>query len=240
MDTYTRIKVNRNMVKGSAVFVILFSIAGVALGIRSETELTVLQAVATAVAMALPALFALVSLQRRPSLLPAAVFAALAVGVAVPEFLMVWLIAGGAWILAIRNRPRPLSEPRWVWFGRPLLAVSVIVPLILLFGHADPACTLTTDDGRVEQVDPAQRGLDAGWRWAFPGSSISVSSFGSSTSEGTTEVVECSSDRVLPWEALTSLAASSLVIALAFRWPATHRLGEPRRLQGASLRSDEP
>ncbi|MDH3261729.1 MAG: hypothetical protein OEM81_06305 [Acidimicrobiia bacterium] len=225
MDTYTRIRRNRSMVKGSAVFVILFSIAGAVFGIRSATEITVLQAVATMVAMALPAAFALASLDRRPSLLAAAVFAAAVIAVAIPEFLPVWLLAGGAWILAIRNRPRPLPDPRWVWFGRPLIAVAVIVPLILLFGHADPACTLTTEDGRVEQVDPAARGLDPGWRWGFPGSSISVSSFESSTGEGTTEVEECSSDRVLPWEALVSLTVSGLIIALAFRWPATDRLG---------------
>ena len=240
MDTYTRIRRNRSMVKGSAVFVILFSIAGAVFGIRSATEITVLQAVATMVAMALPAAFALASLDRRPSLLAAAVFAAAVIGVTIPEFLPVWLIAGGAWILAIRNRPRPLPEPRWVWYGRPILAVTVIVPLILLFGHADPACTLTTEDGRVEQVDPAVRGLDSGWQWGLPGSSTNVSSSGSSTSEGTTEVEECSSDRVLPWEALTSLTASGLIIAVAFRWPATHRLGEPRRLEGASSRPDQP
>ena len=224
MDTYARIRRNRSIVKGSASFVILFAIAGAAFGIRSETELTVLQAVATAVALALPAAFALVSLERRPSLLPAAVFAAAAIAVAVPEFLPVWLIAGGAWILAIRNRPRPLPEPRRVWLGRPLLAVTVIVPLILLFGHADPACTLMTEDGRVGQVDPATRGLNSGWRWGLPGSSISISSFGSSTGEGPTEVEECSSDRVLPWESLASLTASGLIVGLAFRWPATARL----------------
>ena len=240
MDTYTRIRRNRSMVKGSAVLVILFSIAGAVFGIRSATEITVLQAVATMVAMALPAAFALASLDRWPSLLAAAVFAAAVIGVAIPESLPVWLLAGGAWILAIRNRPRPLPEPRWVWYGRPILAVTVIVPLILLFGHADPACTLTTEDGRVEQVDPAVRGLDSEWRWGLPGSSINVSSFGSSTGEGTTEVEECSSDRVLPWEALTSLAASGLIIGLAYRWPATARLGEPRRLEGASNRADQP
>ena len=240
MDTYTRIRRNRSIVKGSASFVILFSIAGAVFGIRSATEITVLQAIATAVAMALPAAFALLSLKRRPSLLLAAVFAAAVIGVAIPEFLPVWLIAGGAWILAIRNRPRSLPEPRWVWFGRPILAVTVIVPLILLFGHADPTCTLTTDDGQVEQVDPAVRGLDSGWRWGFPGSSISVSSFASSTGEETTEVEECSSDRVLPWEALASLTASGLIVGLAYRWPTTHRLEEPRRLEGASNRADQP
>ena len=238
MDTYTRIRMNRNMVKGSAVLVILFSIAGAVFGIRSATEITVLQAVATMVALALPAAFALASLDRRPSLLAAAVFAAAVIAVAIPEFLPVWLLAGGAWIMAIRNRPRPLPESRWVWFGRPILAVTVIAPLILLFGHADPTCTLTTDDGQVEQVDPAVRGLDSGWRWGFPGSSISVSNFASSTGEETTE--ECSSDRVLPWEALASLTASGLIIGLALRWPTTHRLGEPRRLEGASSRADQP
>ena len=240
MDTYTRIKRNRSIVKGSAFFVILFSIAGAVFGIRSATEITVLQAVATTVAVALPAAFALLSLKRRSSLLLAAVFAAAVIAVAIPEFLPVWLIAGGAWILAIRNRPRPLTEPRWAWFGRPILAVTVIVPLILLFGHADPTCTLTTNDGQAEQVDPAARGLDSGWRWGFPGTSISVSSFASSTGEETTEVEECSSDRVLPWEALASLTASGLIIGLAYRWPATARLGEPRRLEGASSRPDQP
>lgn len=240
MDTYTRIRRNRSIVKGSSSLVILLSIAGAAFGIRSGMGATVLQAVATAVALALPATFALVSLKRRPSLLPAAVFAAGVIAVAIPESLPVWLIAGGAWILAIRNRPRPLPDPRWVWLGHPLLAVTVIVPLVLLFGHADPACTLTRNNGQVEQVDPAARGLDSGWQWGLPGSSTSVFSFGSSTSEGTTEVQECSSDRVLPWEALASLTASGLIIGLAHRWPAAARLGELRRLEGASSQPDQP
>ncbi len=240
MDTYTRIRRNRSIVKGSSSFVILLSIAGAAFGIRSGIGLTVLQAVATAVALALPATFALVSLKRRPWLLLAAVFAAAVIAVAIPESLPVWLIAGGAWILAIRNRPRPLPEPRWVWLGRPLLAVTVIVPLVLLFGHADPACTLTGNNGQVEQVDPAARGLDSGWQWGLPGSSTSVFSFTSSTSEGTTEVEECSSDRVLPWEALASLTASGLIIGLAHRRPAAARFAEPRRLEGASSQPDQP
>ena len=69
MDTYTRIRRNRAIVKGSAVIVIIFAIAGAVFGIRSAAEPTVLQAAATTVAMVLPASFALLSLKRRPSLL---------------------------------------------------------------------------------------------------------------------------------------------------------------------------
>lgn len=240
MDTYTRIRRNRAMVKGSAVIVIIFAIAGAVFGIRSAAEPTVLQAAATTVAMVLPASFALLSLKRRPSLLLTAVFAAAVIGAAIPEFLPVWLLAGGAWIVAIRNRPRPLPEPRWALIGRPILAVTVIVPLVLLFGHADPTCTLTIGDGQVEQVDPATRGLDSGWQWGLPGSSIGVSSFASSRSEEAIEVEECSTDRVLTWEALASLTTSGLIIGLAYRWPTTVKLGEPRRLEGATGQADRP
>lgn len=244
MDTYGRIRRNRFTVKGSAFLVVFFSIVGAVVGTRSEIESTVLQAVATAVALALPAAFALVSLKRRPSLLLVSVFATAVIAVTTLEFLPVWLIAGGAWIFAIRNRPRPAREPRWAWIGRPLLAATVIVPLILLFGHADPTCTLTADDGRVEQLDPAARGLNSGWKWRVPSTSIrtsvSVSGVTTSTGEETTDVEACSSDRVMPWEALTSLTASGLIIALAYRWPITHRLGDPRRLDGTSPRQDQP
>jgi len=240
MDTYSRIRRNRFVVKASAILVVIFAIGGGVAGMRSAVESTVLPAVAIAVALALPAAFALLSLGRRPSLLLAAVLAAAVIGVTIPESLPVWLIAGGAWILAIRGRPRPVPEPRWVRFGRPLLAVTVIVPLIFLFGHADPACTVTTGDGRVEQVGPAVRDLESGWQWGLSRSSVSVTSFASSTGEETTEVEECSSDQVMPWEALASLAASGLIIALAFRWPAPAGLGEPPRPEAASSRPDEP
>ena len=80
MDTYTRIRRNRAIVKGSAVIVIIFAIAGAVFGIRSAAEPTVLQAAATTVAMVLPASFALLSLKRRPSLLLTAVFAAAVIG----------------------------------------------------------------------------------------------------------------------------------------------------------------
>jgi hypothetical protein len=200
--------------------VVIFAIVGGVAGRQSAAGAAALVAIATAAALALPAAFALLSLDRRPSLLLAAVIAAAVIGTTIPESLPVWLIAGGAWIFAIRGRPRPLREPRWARLGRPLLAVTVVVPLIFLFAHADPACTVTTDGGRVEQLDPAVRGLQSGWRWGFSSSSLSVSSSASSAGEGTTQVEECSSDRVMPWEALSSLAASGLIIALAFRWPA--------------------
>ena len=244
MDTYARIRRNRFTVKGSAFLVVVFSIVGAVVRIRSEIDSTLLQAVAVAVAVALPAAFALVSLERRPSLLLVSVLAAAVIAVTTLEFLPVWLIVGGAWIFAIRNRPRPAPEPRWAWIGRPLLAATVIVPLILLFGHADPACTLTADDGRVEQLDPAVRSLDSGWKWCVPSTSIStsvsVSSVTSSTGETTTEVEACTSDRVMPWEALTSITASGLIIALAYRWPVTHRLGESGQSERASRRQDQP
>ena len=40
MNTYTRVRRNRYIVKCSARFVILFSIVGGAVGVRSEIELT--------------------------------------------------------------------------------------------------------------------------------------------------------------------------------------------------------
>ena len=80
MDTYARIRRNRFLVRTSAILVVIFAIVGGVAGRQSAAGAAALAAIATAAALALPAAFALLSLDRRPSLLLAAVIAAAVIG----------------------------------------------------------------------------------------------------------------------------------------------------------------
>ena len=218
MTTFRQIKKNRRTVAGTAGSVIALAVVMMTIGAFSDDGPTVLQAIATVAAIALPAVFALISLDRRPSLLPGAVMAALVAGVLVLEFLPAWLVVAIIWGMIARARPRPVPEPRWAWFGRPLLAAAVAVPMLLMFTHLDPVCTVTYTDGRVEQVDPATHGYPTGWQFSL-GSSIT----GSDTASGAATEA-CSSDTVVWWEAALSLIATAGIVLLAFRWPTGNQL----------------
>ncbi len=218
MSTFRQIKRNRRIVAGSAGLVIALVIATMIIGAFSDQGPNAFQAIATTAAMALPALLALISLDGRPSMLPAAVMAALISGVLVLQLLPAWILVAIAWGAVARSRHRPVHEPRWVWFGRPLLAAAVALPIVLMFSHLDPVCTISYTDGQVEQIDPATRGYTTGWQLSA-GSTFVSSDSGSNVASET-----CRSDTVAWWEAALSLMASSGIIVLAFQWPTGHEL----------------
>ena len=89
MTMFRQIKRNRRIVAGTAVLVMVLAVA---IGVFADDGPGVLQATATVAALALPAVFALISLDRRPSLLPGAVMAALIAGVLVLGLLPLWLV----------------------------------------------------------------------------------------------------------------------------------------------------
>ncbi len=223
MSVYGQMKRNRRIVAGTAGLVIALAVVLSILGVVSENGLGLLQALATAAAFTLPAWFALISLDRRPSLLPAAAMAALVVGFLALELMPLWLIVAIVWGLVARSRIRPAPEPRWARFGRPILAIAAVVPVLVLLAHLDPACTVTYADGRTEQVDPADRGLESGWQIGPVGSSSSI------TSEGAVRSEECASDTVVWWEAAFSLGATAGIVALALRWPTGESLVADRQ-----------
>lgn len=218
---FRQIKRNRRIVAGTAIAMLVVAATLMAIGQVSGNGPGWLASLAIVAALVLPAAYALISLDRRPSLLPVAVMGALVAGVLMLESLPVWVVAAVVWGLVARSRPRPAPEPQWARFGRPLLAAAVAVPMLLMFGHLDPVCTTTYADGRVEQVDPATRGYETGW-----GFGIGVYTTGTeSVSEIATE--SCSSNTVVWWEAVVSLAASAGIVALAYRWPTGEQLTRP-------------
>ncbi|MDF1597364.1 MAG: hypothetical protein P1T08_14900 [Acidimicrobiia bacterium] len=223
MPLYEQMKLKRRIVGGTAGLVIALVVGLMAGAVLSDDGPGLLQAIATVAAFTLPAWFAFISLDRRPSLLPAAGMAALVMGFAALELIPLWLIVAIVWGLVARSRIRPAPEPRWARFGRPLLAIAAVVPVLVLFAHLDPACTVTYADGRTEQVDPAERGLESGWQLRPVGSSSS------STSERETMREECASDTVVWWEAASSLGASAVVVAMALRWPTGESLVADRQ-----------
>jgi hypothetical protein len=177
------------------------------------------QATAVVVAVTLPASSALISLDRRPSLLPAAWMAALVAGVLVIESAPLWIVVAAVWSFDVRSRPRPARDAGWMAWGRPMLAAAIFVPIIVMGIHADPVCTVTGPDGQVETIDPSGRGLEPEWRL-----SLGTTETSSGTSAG---VVTCRSDTVLWWEALLSMIASGVVLGAAVRWPTSAEMASP-------------
>lgn len=221
MNVFETIKRNRRIVMIGAGAVYLITAVALVAGINSG-GIGVYQAIALAVAFTLPATLALLSLNQRPSLLTVAWMAALVNAFVVIELSPVWIAIAVAWGFAGRNRPRPAIEARWMTWGRPLLALMVAVPVFTLFMHLDPVCTTTYADGHTETVEASGQGFPSGWQF---GSSYSTNSGSVSSLGGDSVSQDCSSNTVVWWEALLSIAASAAVVGLASRWPTSEQLG---------------
>ena len=222
MNVFETIQRNRRIVIIAAAAVYMITAVALGAGLISG-NIEVFRAIGLAIAATLPATLALMSLNQRPSLLTVAWMAAVVSAFVVITASPIWIVVALAWGFASRNRPRPAPEARWMMVGRPLMALAVVVPIFVMFAHADPVCTVTYRDGRTESIDPATRGMTAGWQLG--------NSFGGSTgmSSGTaggsdTQSEECSSDTVVWWEGLASLVASAAVIGVASRWPTSDQL----------------
>jgi hypothetical protein len=198
---------------------------GVAVASFGSDENTNMTSFALFALMALPATLAYLALDRRPSLLTAAAMAALLQSVLLLTsglgFLQ--LVPAILWYLAGQKRPRPAAAPRWATWGRPLLAATTLLPLLVMFVHLDPMCTVTDADGTVvsSEVDANAR---SGWTLSLGGL---TSSSTETDSDGVTR--SCTSDTVRPWESALSLAVSDLIVGLATRWPTATRLSEESR-----------
>jgi len=175
----------------------------------------VLGSVALGTALGLPAVFAWLSLDRRPSLLPAAAMAGVVSALLSSILLVLWIYPVYAWFRAWNDRPvRASVPPRWR-LARIGLAVGVVAAFLALFAHVDPVCRQTRADGSTVQVSAEERGFASGWIVGFGSSSTSSSS----VLTGDVVAETCESDRVVIGEAFASLAVSGAVAALAWRWP---------------------
>jgi hypothetical protein len=187
--------------------------------------------IALGAAAAVPAGIAWLSLDRRPGLLPAAAYSAILVGLISIVMLPPGLIAAFLWFSAGRGAA-PAAGPRWPGLRRIGIAAMVIVSVMALFVHADPACSETLADGTVRATDPAQQGFAPGW--GFGVGSVGTSSGVTSTLSSDVVSSSCSSDTIVPVEALVSLALSAATLGLASRWPVNERNSTPRAAANSS------
>lgn len=211
MTTYQDIRLGRGLVwAGIAVgFALAIALAIVNLVSGEGTPFTALAFLAM---LAIPPTMALISLDRRPSLLTAATMAAVIQGfITLTSLGLIEFLPAILWAWAGQRRPRPALEPAWATWVRPLIAALSILPLVVMFIHLDPRCTTTAADGTVISTTVDEKAA-TGWR-------LELGSSGSSTtgSDGITQ--SCTSNTVQGWEALVSVAVSAMILVGVSRWP---------------------
>jgi len=229
MTTYRDIKTGRRLIWAGILFGLSIAL-GLAIATYTSEDGSLFKALAFLALMSIPSAFALLALDRRPSLLTAAGMTALLQSVLLltSGIGLLQLIPAILWYLAGQKRPRPAAAPPWATWVRPLLAGASLLPLLVMFSHLDPICTVTDAEGTVitSGVDTS---APSGWTLSLG------SSTGSSTdSDGVTR--SCTSDTVRPWESALSLAVSASIVGLATRWPTATRLIEEPRPATASGR----
>jgi len=218
LTVYETIRLNRRMTWAGIIlgYALAAALVGIRIANSDSTVGEVLGSVALGVAASVAPTVALISLDRRPGLLPAASLIALLLGVVDVTLLPLWLLLAVGWWWAHNRRPVKAVVSRSLWWGRAAIAFGVVFSVFVLFVHLDPYCTETMADGTVRRVDPADRGMSSGWR------------FGSTTSQGTGTSQsgfdgpvssQCTSDTVVWGEAVASLLLSLTVVGAAYRWP---------------------
>lgn len=215
MSVYHDIKTSRRFVLIGVVFGYAAATMIAVANLRSDDG-TVLTALAFLAVFSLPASVALLSLDRRPSLLTLASMSALVQGVILftSGGVVLW-VSAIVWYVAAQRRPRPALDPRGSAWIRPLLAISTVLPVLVMFIHLDPTCTVTTPDGVIRTYEDE----DAAKGWSLQLGSSSETS----TADG--ETTTCTTNIVVPWEAIASIALSSAFIVLIWqRWPTAQDL----------------
>jgi hypothetical protein len=231
MNTYRDIKTGRRLIWAGIIFGLAIAL-GLAIASYMSEDGSVLRSAALLAFTSMPAAFALLALDRRPSLLTAAAMAALVQGVLLltSGLGLLQVIPAILWYLAGQKRPRPAAAPSWATWARPLLAVATLLPLLLMFSHLDPICTETDADGTVISTE-VDTNAPSGWTLSL--GALTSSSTGTD-SDGLTR--SCTSDTVRPWESALSLAVSAVIVGVATRWPTADRLIEESRPAAASGR----
>jgi hypothetical protein len=234
MSTYENIAKSRRLVRIGIV--VGYAVALVLTVIRvansdAATIAEILGSVALGAAMATPATLALLSLDRRPTLLPAAAIGAVVTSIIEPTLIVVGIPVAVLWYQAWTLRPVRAEVSRSRAAARVGLGFLMVASVLALFVHLDPVCTQRLADGTTRSVDETSSGLTTGW--ALGGGTTATSSSGSSV-EGVTEE-SCQSDTIVLGEALASLAITGLVIEIGRRWPRGTRSAATRRaVAGAS------
>lgn len=217
MDTFENIVRSRRLVKIGVGLGYAGAVAVAALRIANTDPATVgetLGSLALGAAAATPSTLALLSLDRRPSLLPAATVAQVAVGLLAYVLLPLWIVVGVLWHRAWRGRVVRADVSKARAAARVGMGALVAASILVLFVHVDPVCTQTLNDGSVQSIDPATRGLQSGWTFSTGNSTVATSSLGAEIAEE-----RCSSNSIVVGEALASLVIIAATIELGRRWP---------------------
>lgn len=168
-----------------------------------------LGAVPLAVVYGLPGVLAALALRRRPALLLAAGIASLVLAV-FPFSLHSFVFGpvGLVYLIAYARWPKPHHVDKNSAIVALVVPLLLVVAFLALVWHEDPICYAKDTSGEVTI------NRDAG--------SITM---GSQTIEAGSDIVErgCSSDTVVWWEALTSLALSGAALAVGIYLTATDR-----------------
>ena len=202
---------------------------GVALGYAAALILTIVRLLNTdpmtvgefvgsfalGAALAVPPTLALLSLDRRPTLLPAAAIAILVPALIVFELAPVWLAVGLLWYRAWVRRPVRAEVSRSRAAARIGLGFLVATAILALFVHLDPVCTEYLVDGTTRTVDATTRGYSTGWAFG----SGTYSTTGGYETQGDVISETCSSNTIVLGEALASLLISGLALEIGRRWP---------------------
>ncbi len=216
---YNEIRAARRLVWLGIGLGLATAITIAAISLVSSTSDSPLAAVALLLMASLPSTLAYLSLDRRPSLLPAAAMSAALIGIVTlaAGIGAIFLIAALLWAMSIRRRPRRQPSPKWATLMRPGIAALTLLPLIAMVSHLDPICTVVDSDGNVieERIDPR---AETGWRLSAGGSVV-----GSSVStDGSAET--CSNNVIEHWEGGLSALIALGVGGLAVRWPTNDEL----------------
>lgn len=216
MSTYSNIKSTRRLVWFGIWLGYATAVTIAILNLASGDD-TSLSAMAFLAMVSLPPTMAVLSLDRRPSLLNVAIMAALLEGIVLAPVAWILFVAAVLWVLSLRQRSSVPPAPKGSSVWRPLLAAATVLPLLVMFAHLDPVCTITDAEGRVSEVEADT--FPEGWRWFGLGSISTESSTG-----GDFTSRRCVSDTVQPWEAALSIALTGMITVIALRWPTNDRL----------------
>lgn len=217
MGAYEDILSGRRLVRAGAWLGIAAAVGLLGLfAVNGERTLGgVLAILAWTTVLVIPSVWALLSLDRRPSLLLAAIWGALVVaavqmfGLLPPIHLVVALLF---WL---GHRRRPVSSAPVVAWKRLLMAAALLVPPLVMGSHLDPVCTTLAADGTVTTTEEGQ----GGWRLGLGGSSVTTSGSGGNGFD-VLQTTTCSSDTTVWWEGLAGLVVALAVALPGFRWPA--------------------
>ncbi len=218
MGTYRDIRSARRMVLAGVWVSLGLVLTGVTLFV-ANIELAasnVLAAIAWVTVLGVPAAWAWLSLDRRPSLLPAAAMSSLAVAVVGLFAFLPPVHLVPALLFWLGHRRRAQAPDRVRPWKRPLMAAALVLPAVAMGSHLDPVCTTVAEDGTA--LTTLYPGAPTGWSIGL-GGAITETSTSRADASGGGSTTTCTSDTTVWWEAAAGLVVAVAVAVPGLRWP---------------------